>query len=107
MRRVADQRDPAKGPLIERIAIHHRIFEAAVGRLDHCRHVHPTELPVGKLRQEINQIAGAVPILPPPGMVRMELAFGDPVDYRLAPLLRLAGDRVGDKLLELVPGHDH
>ena len=41
-----------------------------IGGLDQRRHIQPVEPPVGELGQEIVQVAGAVPVLPPPGRGR-------------------------------------
>ena len=57
--------------------------------------------------EEFVTVAGAVPVFPPPLVVRVELSFGDPVDHRFSLVRRLPRDRIGHEFLEFVAGHDH
>ena len=60
---IAHQRHAAKGPLRQRIAIDHRVFQNLFGVADHLRYIQPVEMPVGVGRQKILQLAAQVPVL--------------------------------------------
>src|SRR3546814_6288480 len=62
------------------LAVDHGVFVDRLGGADERRHVKPVEAPVRELRQEVSEVARAVPVLAAPGVVGRELALGDEVD---------------------------
>ena len=56
-----------------RIAIDHRVFEAALGRADQAGHVQPVEPPVGERGRNSSELAWPVPVLPPPRVIGRKL----------------------------------
>ena len=107
MRGVAQQRDAAKRPLRDRIAVDERIFIGVRAVLDQAGHVEPVEFPVLEPGQELFELCGAVIVLAPPLIGRRHVPLGHPVDPELAGASGLLRNRIADEFQDLVAGHDH
>ncbi len=81
---VAHQRDAAKSPLRNGIAVDQRIFVGVRAVADQAGHVEPVEIPVLEQRQKFFELRGAVIILAAPLIGRRHMPLGDPVDQKFA-----------------------
>ena len=94
---IAHQRHTAKGPLRQRIAIDHRVFQNLFGVADHLWHIQPIEMPVGIGRQKILQLAAQVPVLDD---IARRLNLRHPVDQLQAIGLDMFADGIDHHLAD-------
>ena len=101
---IAHQRHTAEGPLRQRIAIDHRVFQNLFGVADHLRYIQPVEMPVGVGRQKILQLAAQVPVLDD---IARRLNLRHPVDQLQAIGLDMLADGIDHHLAHRQPADLH
>ena len=77
MRRVAQKRDAAEIPAINRIAVDHWVFKDKLGLFEELRHVEPIEFRIGVVTDEVFKASAAAPIV---FLAHVHEDFGRPVE---------------------------
>src|SRR4029078_11741726 len=95
MPRAPCERNPAEGPLVDRILVDHRIFEDLVGVADHLCNIEPIEAPAFVERKENTKIACLVPVVL---LERVALDLGHPVDQLASLAVDIVDDGIDDDL---------
>src|SRR5215510_8582097 len=95
VRRVACERDPAERPFVDRILIHHRIFEDLIGVANHLCNIKPVKAPAFIERKKIAKLAGLVPVVL---LERVALDLGHPVDQLMSVTVDIVDDGIDDDL---------